>query len=118
VRGHRWGQKAGALIPACAGLKCLIFTTSMLFLAAGFEMDLHVLRGAPIRNAIAGWFLSAVLALAVASLLTAAHVAAGLSLTALAMTTTAIGALTPMLRDGRLLGPPYGPLGYVHRTPG
>jgi Kef-type K+ transport system membrane component KefB len=82
----------------------------MLFLAAGFEMDPKVLRGAPIRTAVAGWFLSIVLALVVASLLVKAHLAAGLSLTALAMTTTAIGALMPMLRDSRLLGPPYGPL--------
>jgi Kef-type K+ transport system membrane component KefB len=81
----------------------------MLFLAAGFEMDPYVLQGRPIRTAIAGWSLSAVLALA-ATLLVAAHAAASLSLTALAVDTTAIGVLMPMLRDDRLLGPPYGPL--------
>jgi Kef-type K+ transport system membrane component KefB len=31
-------------------------------------------------------------------------------LTALALSTTSIGALMPVLRDARLLGPPYGPM--------
>jgi Kef-type K+ transport system membrane component KefB len=86
------------------------FGLGMLFLMAGFEMDPVVLRGRPIRNALAGWGMSAVIALGAAMLLFEADLARAPILTALALTTTAIGALMPMLRDARLLGPPYGPL--------
>jgi Kef-type K+ transport system membrane component KefB len=48
------------------------FGLTMLFLMAGFEIDPNVLRGAPIRNAIAGWVISAALALTAATLLFAA----------------------------------------------
>lgn len=85
------------------------FGLGTLFFAAGFEMEPRMLRGAPIRNAALGWLMSAALALLLASSLTALHLARGASFTALAMATTAIGALMPMLRDARLLGPPYGP---------
>ena len=86
------------------------FGLGMLFLIAGFEMDPAVLRGRPIRNAVAGWVISAVIALGAAMLLFEMGLAGAPILTALALCTTAIGALMPMLRDARLLGPPYGPL--------
>ena len=86
------------------------FGLAMLFLMAGFEMDPAVLRGRPISNALAGWVISAVIALGAATLLFEAGLARTPILTALALSTTAIGALMPMLRDDRLLGPPYGPM--------
>jgi Kef-type K+ transport system membrane component KefB len=86
------------------------FGLGMLFLIAGFEMDPAVLRGRPIRNAVAGWVISAVIALGAAMLLFEMGLAGAPILTALALCTTAIGALMPMLRDARLLGPPYGAL--------
>ena len=86
------------------------FGLAMLFLMAGFEMDPAVLRGRPIGNALTGWLISAVIALGAAMLLFEADLARAPVLTALALTTTAIGVLMPMLRDGRLLGPPYGPM--------
>jgi Kef-type K+ transport system membrane component KefB len=39
------------------------FGLAMLFLMAGFEMDPTVLRGRPIRNALAGWGITVVIAL-------------------------------------------------------
>jgi len=86
------------------------FGLGMLFLMAGFEMEPAVLRGRPIRNALAGWALTAVIALGAAILLTRAGLASGWLLTGLALTTTTIGALLPMLRDAGLLSPPYGPM--------
>ncbi len=83
---------------------------AMLFLMAGFEIDPAVMRGTPINRALAGWFLSAVLAIVIALMLSSAGIASSPLLCALALTTTAIGALMPVLRDSRLLGPPYGPM--------
>ncbi|MBS0642476.1 MAG: cation:proton antiporter [Acetobacteraceae bacterium] len=81
-----------------------------LFLMAGFEIDPAVLAGPPIRRAWIGWVLSAVLAAAAAWLLTRAGLASAAALCGLALTTTAIGTLMPILRDSRLLRPPYGPM--------
>ena len=86
------------------------FGLAMLFLMAGFEMDPAVLRGRPISNALAGWIISALIALGTAMLLFEAGLAGAPILTALALSTTAIGVLMPMLRDSHLLGPPYGPM--------
>ena len=86
------------------------FGLAMLFLMAGFEMDPAVLRGRPIGNALSGWIISAAIALGAALLLFEVGLARAPILTALALSTTAIGVLMPMLRDGRLLDPPYGPM--------
>jgi len=86
------------------------FGLGMLFLMAGFELDPTVLRGRPLRNALAGWGVTAIIALAAALLLSAAGLTSAVLLTGLALSTTTIGALMPMLRDARMLGPPYGPM--------
>ena len=79
------------------------FDLGMLFLMAGFEIAPNVLQGTPI-----GWFISAALAFAAALLLFKARLAADPTLTALSLSTTAIGALMPILRDSHLLVAPYG----------
>lgn len=86
------------------------FGLGMLFLMAGFEMDPAVLSGRPIRNALAGWVLTAMIAFGAAVLLARAGLASGWLLTGLALTTSSIGALLPVLRDSGLLSPPYGPM--------
>jgi len=86
------------------------FGLGMLFLMAGFEMDPAVLRGRPIRNALAGWVISAIIAVGAALLLSTAGIATAPLYTALALSTTTIGTLMPMLRDAGVLGPPYGPM--------
>src|SRR5271157_2119411 len=82
----------------------------MLFLMAGFEMNPAVLRGRPIRNGLLGWALTLVIAFGSAALQATAGLASGWLFTGLALTTTSIGALLPMLRDAGLLSPPYGPM--------
>jgi Kef-type K+ transport system membrane component KefB len=86
------------------------FGFAMLFLMAGFELDPATLRGRPIRNGAIGWALTAVLALAAAATLRGVGLASDMGLTALALATTAIGSLMPVLRDTGALAPPYGPL--------
>jgi CPA2 family monovalent cation:H+ antiporter-2 len=91
---------------------------ALLFLIAGFEVDPRAVRGAPMRLALRGWFASLALA---AVLCGAAGWAVGLpapGYVALAVSTTAIGALMPILKDNGLLEPPYGPFVLAAGTTG
>jgi Kef-type K+ transport system membrane component KefB len=85
------------------------FGLGILFLMAGFEMSPLELRGRPIRNAAIGWIISLILASYAAFVLYLVGLVQAPSLTALALSTTAIGLLLPVLRDSGQLGPPYGP---------
>jgi Kef-type K+ transport system membrane component KefB len=82
----------------------------ILFLLAGFEVDPDVLKGRPLRLAWRGWAASAVLACGATFALAAFGIIESPLLTALALTTTAVGALLPILRDAGRLAPPYGPV--------
>lgn len=82
----------------------------VLFLLAGFEVDPDVLKGRPLRLAWRGWLVSVVLACGVTFALAGFGTIESPLLTALALTTTAVGALLPILRDAGRLGPPYGPV--------
>ena len=82
----------------------------VLFLLAGFEVDPDVLKGRPLRLAWRGWAASAVIACGAGYALSAAGLIEAPMFTALALTTTAVGALLPILRDAGRLGPPYGPI--------
>jgi Kef-type K+ transport system membrane component KefB len=86
------------------------FGVGILFLMAGFEMSLTELRGRPLRNAALGWVISAAIAGYTAFILVRAELAQAPVLTALALTTTSIGLLLPVLRDENLLRAPYGPM--------
>jgi Kef-type K+ transport system membrane component KefB len=83
---------------------------ALLFFMAGFEVDPAVLRGRPMRLALGGWFASALIGGAIAFALHGLGIIEGPGFVALALTTTAIGALMPILRDAGQLGPPYGPM--------
>jgi len=82
---------------------------AILFLMAGLEINPREVRGEPTRLAVRGWVAS----LAVAGVLAFGGQALGLfpaaGFVAIALTTTAIGALMPILKDRGLLAPPYGP---------
>lgn len=74
-----------------------------LFLLAGYELDPQLLRERAGRLALAGWLVTAGLAVGVVAALAAAeyihdYVAVGLALTA-----TALGTLLPILEDNHLL---------------
>jgi Kef-type K+ transport system membrane component KefB len=86
------------------------FGVGILFLMAGFEISPAELRGRPLRNAALGWVISAAIASYAAFVLATAGLVQAPVLTALALTTTSIGLLLPVLRDAHLLGPPYGPM--------
>jgi Kef-type K+ transport system membrane component KefB len=85
------------------------FGLAVLFLMAGFEVDPTTLRGRPLHLAFGGWAMSAVIAVTLAGALSSGGIIQAPVLTGVALTTTAIGALMPILRDGGQLVPPYGP---------
>jgi Kef-type K+ transport system membrane component KefB len=94
-----------ALLSAAAQLGvCLLF-----FLAA-YEIDLRHVRGARPGMIGAGWLLSLGLGMVVAGALATAGVVEGAVAVGLALTTTALGVLLPVLRDSGVLDSSLGPL--------
>jgi Kef-type K+ transport system membrane component KefB len=79
-----------------------------LFLLAGYELDPALLRQLPGKLAIAGWLISAAAAVGVAAGLTAAGYIRDYVPVGLALTTTALGTLLPILRDNDMLGGQFG----------
>jgi Kef-type K+ transport system membrane component KefB len=79
-----------------------------LFLLAGMEIDFGRLRGRPLTLASGAWLGSFAIALAAAYLLRALGLDLPPLLVALALTTTAIGTLLPILRDSGELSREFG----------
>ncbi len=79
-----------------------------LFLLAGYELDPLLLRERPGRLAITGWLMSAVISVAVTAGLTAVGYIKDYVPVGLALTTTALGTLLPILRDNGMLGGQFG----------
>ena len=78
------------------------FGLAFLFFFAGMEIDLVQMRGRPLAPAARGWAISLVLGMAAGAALWAAGVIGAPVLVGLALTTTALGALVPILRDAGL----------------
>jgi Kef-type K+ transport system membrane component KefB len=75
------------------------FGMLLLFFAAGYELDFSRVKGRPAMLGAAGWAASAAIAIGVGSALEASGLVSSALIVALAMTTTAVGAILPMLRD-------------------
>jgi Kef-type K+ transport system membrane component KefB len=75
-----------------------------LFLLAGYELDPLLLRQRPGRLAITGWVMSAIISVGVTAGLTAVGYIKDFVPVGLALTTTALGTLLPILRDNNMLG--------------
>lgn len=73
------------------------FGLAMLFFMAGYEIDFARLRGGPLNRALAGWAASLAAGLA-AGLVLAPTASAG-AIVGIALTTTALGTIMPVLRD-------------------
>ncbi len=81
--------------------------TYLVFLA-GYELDLQRIRGKPLRLATAGWSISLVIGLGAAFALVSAGLARDTVVVGLALTTTAMGTLVPILQDAGVLTTPFG----------
>ncbi len=75
-----------------------------LFFVAGFELDLSVLRGRDGAAAAAAWLLSIAASLVVVGILAASGFVHAFLPVAIALTTTALGMLLPILRDAGATG--------------
>lgn len=86
--------QAGDLVQAFAnlGLCFLIFL-------AGYDIDLNRMRGKPLNRAVLGWSMSLAVGFVLAYLLVTEGFALSTLIIGLAITTTALGTLLPMLSD-------------------
>ncbi|MCB1248570.1 MAG: cation:proton antiporter [Acidimicrobiales bacterium] len=84
---------------------------AFLMFLAGYEIELSEIKGKPLNRAAAGWGLSLVVAFTFAFVLI--EVGEGLStlMIGLALTTTALGTLLPIVRDAGILETRFG--GYI-----
>jgi Kef-type K+ transport system membrane component KefB len=79
---------------------------AMLFFMAGNEIDFRAIKGRPLGRASLGWVISLALGLIV-GLVLAPSLEAGIFI-AVALTSTALGTIMPMLRDAGELSTPFG----------
>jgi Kef-type K+ transport system membrane component KefB len=79
-----------------------------LFLLAGYELDPQLLRQRPGQLAMAGWLISAGIAVGVTAALAATDYIRDYVPVGLALTTTALGTLLPILRDNKMLSGRFG----------
>jgi Kef-type K+ transport system membrane component KefB len=82
----------------------------MLFFVAGMELEPRAVRGISGRLAATGWGVSLALAAAFAFVLTVTGVISDTLGVAIALTSTALGTLLPVLRDSKELNTPFGTL--------
>jgi Kef-type K+ transport system membrane component KefB len=81
---------------------------SYLMFLAGVELDLQRIRGRSLQLAATGWIISLALALVIASVLTVIGTVLDAVVIGLALTTTALGTLLPILRDAGLFEGRFG----------
>jgi len=81
---------------------------SFLMFLAGYEIDLQRIKGRPIMLATIGWLISVLLAILLAGYLVATGFALNSLVFGLALTTTALGTLLPILRDEDILPTAFG----------
>ena len=83
---------------------------SFLFFMAGMEIDFQRIQGSPAALALVTWFMSIAIGLSLGTLLQGTGVVLDSLLVGVALTTTALGTLMPILRDNDELSTPFGTL--------
>ncbi len=103
------GPQVLNLVSAGEGLETLSeLGLCMLMFLAGYELKLSSIRGEPLKLSLVSWFLSVLLATVVGLGMHLIGWHGGEVVVALALTTTAIGTLLPVLRDSGVLTSPLG----------
>lgn len=82
---------------------------SFLFLLAGYELDLNLMRQPAGKLGLRAWVISAVISLAVTALLYEVGFVRDFLAIAVALTTTALGTLLPIMRDAGIMDGRLGP---------
>jgi Kef-type K+ transport system membrane component KefB len=96
-----WADPSSVALLADVGL-------GFLFLMAGYELELDLFAEHVGRRAVVAWFVTAGLAVAVTGMLAYVGFVDAFVPVALGLTTTAFGALLPILRDNDMLGGRFG----------
>jgi Kef-type K+ transport system membrane component KefB len=81
---------------------------SYLMFLAGVELDIPRIRGRSLKLAVRGWLISLALALLIASVMVMIGTILDAIVVSLALTTTALGTLLPILRDAGLFEGRFG----------
>lgn len=81
------------------------FGLALLFFIAGSEIDYRAISGKPLVRASFGWLISVALGVAIGFLVAPAE---GMIVVGIALSSTALGTLMPILRDARELDSPFG----------
>lgn len=84
------------------------FGVIFLFFLAGFEVDFEGIKGNPLRNAFWGWMGSIAIALVLCFTLQQMDLISSFHLVAIALCTTALGPLMPILQDSGQLQTRFG----------
>jgi Kef-type K+ transport system membrane component KefB len=84
------------------------FGVIFLFFLAGFEVDFAGIKGNPLRNAARAWIAGFALALTVAFIMERAELTSSFFLLAIAISTTSLGSLIPILQDSGQLKTRFG----------
>jgi Kef-type K+ transport system membrane component KefB len=84
------------------------FGVIFLFFLAGFEVDFEGIKGEPLKNALTGWVGSIIIALAIAFTLQQLDLISSFHLFAIAIATTALGPLMPILQDSGQIHTKFG----------
>jgi len=96
-----WADPASVALLADVGL-------GFLFLMAGYELELSLFAQHVGRRAVVAWFVTAGIAVVVTGILAYIGFVHAFVPVALGLTTTAFGALLPILRDNDMLGGRFG----------
>ena len=81
------------------------FGLAALFFVAGSEIDFRAISGKPLARASLGWILSVAAGIALGFLLAPGE---GMIVIGIALSSTALGTLMPILRDAREMDTPFG----------
>ncbi|MEU1281741.1 cation:proton antiporter [Streptomyces sp. NPDC005805] len=80
----------------------------MLIFLAGYEIDFAAVRGRTLNRALLAWPVSLAAGIGIALLFADEHGLSGVFVIATALTSTALGTVLPILRDGGDLDTPFG----------
>ena len=108
--GVALGPQGLALMTADTGALPAFATLGLafLFFIAGLEIDLPSIRGKPLRLAFVGWVAGVALAIPIAFGMRAVGLIDAWLVVTIALMTTALGALVPIMRDGGAIDTPFG----------
>jgi len=104
------GPQGLALVDPAHGMLTPLATFGMafLFFVAGLEIDLEAIRGRPLIASVAAWAIALALGALIALGLQGAGLAQAWMIIAIALATTALGVLVPILRDAGIGDTPFG----------